>query len=407
MTKNLNSYSANSVSKDAQFLVLQPSSPSIVGAGVGDDTYLISGSMIPAGKNLTISDAIGTNSIQLAPGLGITSSQVASNALKMTLNNGSTVTVLGANAFTYDVGGNTTAGANAADVSYASFVSGTLGTTVPASGIANGGSLVINSAATASLLASTAPGNDFVTLQYASPSIVGAGVGNDTYLISSAMLPAGANLTISDAIGSNSIQLAPGLSIASSQVASTALKLTLNSGATVTVLGANNFTYDIGGNTTAGIDQADVSYATLVQNTLGATVPTSGISTGGAVVIGGTGGLTGIPVQGNNTVNATAANDVFSFDAVAALLDTAGVVTQATISGFSTSGDKLQINLPTANSAITNLSQLNGQQGVVVQYNAFDNSTLINFGNDANGGELVSLSLVGVTNPGLVAVQVV
>jgi len=67
------------LSKDAQFIVLQPSSPSIVGAGVGDDTYLISGSMINPGKNITISDATGVNSIQFAPGLSIASSQVTSS----------------------------------------------------------------------------------------------------------------------------------------------------------------------------------------------------------------------------------------------------------------------------------------------------------------------------------------
>ena len=394
------------LSKDAQFLVLQPSSTAIVGAGVGDDTYLISGSMLLSGKNLTISDANGSNSIQLAAGLSITSSQVSSSALKLTLSNNATVTVLGANAFTYDVGGNSTAGLNPADVSFASFVTGTLGTSVPSgTTVANGSSLVINGAAPKSLLASTIAGNDYIIPQFASTAIVGAGNGDDTYLISGSMLPAGTNLTISDAIGSNSIQLAPGLSITSSQVAATALKLILDTGATVTILGANNFTYDVGGNTTAGIDQTDVSFATLVQNTLGTSVPVSGTTNGGAVVIGGA--ITGIPVQGNHTVNATAANDVFSFDAVTALLDTAGTNTQASIAGFSTSADRLQINLPTANVAITNLSQLNRQQGVAVQVDPFGGNTLINFGVDANGGDPVTLALLGITDPTLVSLQVI
>ncbi len=277
-------------SKDAQFVVLQPSSPSIVGAGVGDDTYLISGSMISPGKAITISDASGANSIQFASGLSIASSQVTSSALKLTLTNGATVTVLGANAFTYDVAANSTAGLNNTDTSFTNFVSSTLGTSIPSSGVGSGGSVAIGAVPAASLLASTTVGNDFVILQYASPSIVGAGMGNDTYLISGAMLPAGTALTISDASGSNSIQLAPGLSITGSQVAASALKLTLSTGATVTVLGANAFTYDIGGNTTAGIDQTDVSFATLVQATLGTSIPASGISTGGAVVIGGAAG---------------------------------------------------------------------------------------------------------------------
>ena len=49
---------------------------------------------------------------------------------------------------------------------------------------------------------------------------------NDTYLISGSMVSSGQTLTISDSIGSigsNSIQLTSGLSIASSQVTSNAL----------------------------------------------------------------------------------------------------------------------------------------------------------------------------------------
>jgi len=210
-------------------------------------------------------------------------------------------------------------------------------------------------------------------------------------------------LTISDTIGANSIQLAPGLTIASSQVASTALKLTLASGATVTILGANNFTYDVGANTTAGINNADVNFTTFVESTLNTTVPISGFTNGGSVVIGGN----TVTVQGMSTVNATADNETFLFDAVTALLDTAGTNTQATISGFASSADTLRIDLPSANATITNLSQLNGQQGVVVQSDTINPRTLINFGNDANGGQVVSLTLMGITDPELVDVQVV
>jgi hypothetical protein len=395
-------------SKDDQFIILQPGSPNVVGAGTGNDTYLISGSMLPAGKSLTISDAIGNNSIQLAPGLSIASSQVAASALKLNLSNGATVTVLGANNFSYESGGNTSAGRNNTDVSYQSLVTGTLGTTLPTSGVSSGSSRIIDSMNAANLLASSNTGDDFVALQFASPAVVGAGVGNDTYLITNDLLPAGTNLTISDAQGSNSIQLANGLKIASSQVASSALKLTLDSGATITILGANNFTYDVGGNTSAGIDNVDVSYATLVQNTLGATQPTTGVVTGGAVTVGGGSAVYGIPVSGNNTVVASAASESFYFDAILALADTAGTNTQATISGFGTgtAGDVLTINLPNANAAITTLAQLNGQQGVSVQTNEINGTTLVNFGNDSNGGEAVTLTLTGVSNPGLVNIRI-
>lgn len=128
--------------------------------------------------------------------------------------------------------------------------------------------------------------DDFVVLQYASPAVLGAGAGNDTYLISGSLLPNGTSLTVSDVQGNNSIQLAPGLSITSSKVAANALQLTLNTGATVMVLSADRFTYDVGGNLTAGIDHADVGFATFAQSVLGVAVPAKGVVSGGSVVIG-------------------------------------------------------------------------------------------------------------------------
>ncbi len=388
------------------FVVLQPSNPAFAGAGVGNDTYLLSGTMIPAGKAITISDSFGSNTLQLAPGLSVASSLVSATALKLTLTNGASLTVLGADEFRYDVGGNLSAGLNPADLSFVQFVQNTLGTTLPTTGRSSGGAFSVGSGPAASLLASTASGDDFIVAQVASPATIGAGAGNDTYLLSPSLVPAGTNLTISDALGVNSIQLASGLQIASAQVTATALKLNLTSGATVTVLGADRFTFEAGGNTSAGINQADITYSQFVQNVLGTTVPATGISTSGAITIGG-GSASAISVSGNQVVNATAAADVFSFNAVSALADAAGTNTQATLIGFSTANDRLVIDLAIANSAITTLAQLNGQQGVSVQINPFTGVTLINFGNDANGSEPVTLTLLGITDPAVVQIQVV
>ncbi len=275
-----------SSNKDTQFVVLQPSSPSIVGAGLGDDTYLLSGSMLTASKDFTISDTSGVNSIQLAPGLSILNSQVSNNALRINLSNGAAVTVLGADRFTYDVGGNASAGLDYSDVSFSSFVGNTLKATVPSSGVINAGGLVVNSISSASPVVTSSVGADYLVLQYSSPSIVGAGSGDDVYLISSSMLPSGVDLTISDTSGSNSIQLAAGLTISSSQITATALKLTLATGATVTILGSNDFTYDVGGNTTTGIDLVDINYASFIQK-LGVNMPNSGVAVGGVVTIKG------------------------------------------------------------------------------------------------------------------------
>lgn len=269
------------------FVVLQPSTSAIAGAGVGNDVYLLSGSMIPAGKAITISDAIGTNTLQLAPGLSVISSQVASTALKLNLSNGASITVLGADKFGFDVGGNLSTGLNPADLSYSQFVQNNLGTSIPSSGVANGTGLTVGSGAVASLLASTSPGNDFIVAQTASAAIIGAGPGNDTYLLSPDLLSAGTNLTISDALGANSVQLANGLQIASAQVAATALKLNLTNGASITVLGADRFTFEARGNTTAGIDLSDLGYSQFVQSVLGVSVTTTGVITSGAITIGG------------------------------------------------------------------------------------------------------------------------
>jgi subtilisin-like proprotein convertase family protein len=390
------------------FVVLQPTTSAIAGAGVGNDTYLLSGSMVPAGKAITISDAVGTNTLQLAPGLSVASSQVSATALKLTLTNGASLTVLGADKFGYDVGGNLSAGLNPADLSFSQFVQNTLGTTIPTTGLGNGGAFSVGSGPVASLLASTASGDDFIVAQVASSAIIGAGAGNDTYFLAPDLLPAGTNLTISDALGSNSIQLASGLQIASAQVAATALKLNLTSGASITVLGADRFTFEAGGNTSAGIDQADLAYSQFVQNVLGTSLPTTGFGTSGPVTIGGSSaGASAINVSGNQVFNATAAADVFSFNAVSALLDAAGTNTQATISGFSTANDRLVIDLVTANSSLTRLDQLSGVQGISVATDPFTGTTLVNFGNDASGGQPVTLSLLGVSDPAAVQIQVV
>lgn len=116
----------------------------------------------------------------------------------------------------------------------------------------------------------------------------------------------------------------------------------------------------------------------------------------------------GIVVAGNNSVAGTAAADLFTFDAVTALVDAGGSNTQASITGFATVApvDTLKINLPTANAAITTLAQLNGQQGVSVQTDEINIRTVINFGNDAAGGDAVSVTLMGVTDPALVSIIV-
>ena len=50
---------------------------------------------------------------------------------------------------------------------------------------------------------------------------------------------------------------------------------------------------------------------------------------------------------------------------------------------------------------------INGVQGVVVSVDPFTNATLINFGNDANGGEVVAITLAGIVDPATVNLTVI
>ena len=274
------------VTKEQSVVLPQFSSPAYLGAGIDNDTYIISGPLLTSGSNVTITDAMGSNSIQLASGLEIKSSQVGATALRLTLLNDAVVTILGANDFTYESGGNIAAGIDNNDVSYSQFVQSVLGVSIPASGFINGGVAKIGAPLIGNASGPKATNDDFVLLQFASSSVLGAGAGSDVYLLSDKLLSAGTKITISDVQGANSIQLAAGLSIQSSQVSSTAIRLLMSNGADVTILGADAFTFDPGGNTTAGIDNVDMSYADFCELTLGVKIPISGYSVGGVVLIG-------------------------------------------------------------------------------------------------------------------------
>ena len=186
-------------------------------------------------------------------------------------------------------------GINCGSACSASFNSGTSVTLTanPATGIFSGdctgtGTCTVNMAAAKNVTATfsdTGENNDVVLLQHTNPSVVGAGIGSDTYILTPSLLTGTENITLSDAQGVNLLQLATGLAIVKSEVALTSLRLTLTNGAKVTVLGADAFGYDVGGNAAAGIYHTPVSFAAFAQFTLGVTVPTTGIATGGPVTI--------------------------------------------------------------------------------------------------------------------------
>lgn len=116
--------------------ILQATDTATVGAGLGNDRYVLDSSVISPNQSITISDADGSNTLQLVGGLTIVSSLVTSNALQLTLNNGATIAVLGANTFNFQTGGNPINGQGGLIESFADFVTNSLNTTVPAPGAA-------------------------------------------------------------------------------------------------------------------------------------------------------------------------------------------------------------------------------------------------------------------------------
>ena len=135
-------------------------------------------------------------------------------------------------------------------------------------------------------------GNDINILQGTDALSVGAGAGNDRYVLDASTLNADQQITISDTQGANTLQLVGGLEIVSSQVTGTAVQLVLNNGAKVTVLGANTFNFQTGGNPLNGNGGLVQNFADFVTLGLGlAEVPTDNTPVeGGTVTVQEAGG---------------------------------------------------------------------------------------------------------------------
>ena len=99
--------------------------------------------------------------------------------------------------------------------------------------------------------------------------------GDDTYILSNS-IATNAAVTIIDTNGANKIQLVDGLSVASMKFAADAVQLTLGNGAVVTINGASNFDFDLGGNATAGTTGSVSSFAGFAAGAGVATLPASG-----------------------------------------------------------------------------------------------------------------------------------
>jgi len=138
-------------------------------------------------------------------------------------------------------------------------------------------------------------GDDLNILQSSDSVNIGAGVGNDTYIINASSMGGTQTATITDTEGTNTIKIVGGVTIASSIVAANVIQLTLSSGAVINLLGADNFTYEIGGDFFATGTGTLQTFSNFVTQSLGiAAIPTeSNTTTGNNVQINSDGTVTG------------------------------------------------------------------------------------------------------------------
>lgn len=155
-------------------------------------------------------------------------------------------------------------------------------------------------------------GNDIELVQTTSPDVISAGAGDDTYILSAATLATGRNVILSDTQGKNSLQLVNGLKVVSNRFSNDSMILTLDNGSTITVLSAANFTYDIGGNLVAGVDNTDINFNDLITSVFGANLPTGGtVTEGKSTIIGASSGKTYSLQTANETIQSGTGNDIF------------------------------------------------------------------------------------------------
>lgn len=162
----------------------------------------------------------------------------------------------------------------------------------------------------------------------------------------------------------------------------------------VTDLGSLDFGTTLDGLTAAALSSSSANKALVVATTGTVTPPVGGTFTDVAVTATG--------------VTGAAAAEAFKVDVAAALADVAGTNFQTKITGFDVTKDKLVLDLPTADATITTLAQLaTVTQGVNASVDPFAGEAVVTLGNDANGNEVATLTLVGLSDLAAVKVEIV
>lgn len=259
--------------------------------GAGADTYVVSISTLANGTRALLRDTEGADVVQFVDGTVIIAGRFLFDAAELYLSNGSSIQILGGSHFSFQLGGNATAGDAASNVSFVQLAVA-LGVDVQ-TGVGWGMNTIIApkafvAAAPPTAAVARAPStvagtlaNDYLVVT-AGDNYRG-GSGNDTYLIGRHTLAGPVTATIVDTEGSNIIQLVDSTVIASSTFLNDALQLTLSTGATVQVLGASKYGFQIGANAPAAHTAPTLSYAQF------------GAALGVAIPEVGAGGANGTP----------------------------------------------------------------------------------------------------------------
>ena len=88
----------------------------------GDDIYILSMDIID-NADFKISDTLGNNKIELVDGFSFISSRFSSNSFELTLTDNRKITIDNSKSFSYDIGGNASAGVKGSSLSYSEFAS--------------------------------------------------------------------------------------------------------------------------------------------------------------------------------------------------------------------------------------------------------------------------------------------
>lgn len=287
----------------ADINVLQASDSLNVGAGAGNDKYILStGSNLAPNQAINISDTEGVNTLQLIGGLTITSSKVGADVLQLTLSNGATINLFGANTFTFEIGGSPLTGTPGTIRTFDSFVTNVLSVAVPT------GATVTNGAANIVVASDGSTTNGGVTTT-TPPGTFNLTSGSDTVTYND-----NANLTVNGLGGSDTVTINGNGNNTFNNTGGTGNANTITftgSGSKVVNTGDGADTVSLTGSGSATVAAGAGANIVDLGNVTGFSTVTTGV--GSDTITAGSGGSLINAGPGNDTVTGGAGLDTIQF----------------------------------------------------------------------------------------------